>query len=505
LRQEEAKFPIKSCLLLAGVLLSVLLFAQGYVFGYGDLEEMNSIAMNMADPTLFSKDLFVQDALLMGINHRSFSAFLISFLGLSLIPWLAFLWFLFSAVLLLTGLIKLVSTTTQKPVIIFLALLATCLITYDLNLGGHDLYSNGFGGALLAEGLLAWAWYFLIRQQYIQMSLLSVAATLAHPLEGVQFFAISSALLFWLSFSKDRLPKAWWLSLPIYVFTAGIYVLFTHLAVSEGQEDVQAHIDMAYYFRNPHHFDFLSFSKKGALLMLLLMALGLPALWKQNKLLAKACIIVVLGMLVYTIGTLGFRLHLVFNTEWFRTNIWLKLFLIMALVKRLDPYIPEKWSRLKQSHAIPFLALFLISLFYPVAEDRQFPWLGTQRKSQEIALEAKNVLPIDALVLFPLSVNDFRCFSERSGYVGMKAMPVRKEGMRMWYKRVNMAFGQHLGTGLWGFKMVPSADQFLRQLTYQELMKLKKDGVTHLLTFAEVNYPGLRKLAFNSAYVLYEL
>jgi hypothetical protein len=68
-----------------------------------------------------------------------------------------------------------------------------------------------------------------------------------------------------------------------------------------------------------------------------------------------------------------------------------------------------------------------------------------------------------------------------------------------------MAFGQHLGTGLWGFKMVPSADQFLRQLTYQELMKLKKDGVTHLLTFAEVNYPGLRKLAFNSAYVLYEL
>lgn len=491
--------------MLAGVLLSVLLFAQGYVFGYGDLEEMNSIAMNMADPTLFSKDLFVQDALLMGINHRSFCAFLISFLGLSLIPWLAFLWFLFSAVLLLTGLIKLVSTTTQKPVIIFITLLATCLITYDLNLGGHDLYSNGFGGTLLAEGLLAWAWYFLIRQQYIQMSLLSVAATLAHPLEGVQFFAISSALLLWLSFSKDRPPKAWWLSLPIYVFTAGIYVLITLLAVSGGQEDVQAHIDMAYYFRNPHHFDILSFSKKGALLMLLLMAFGLPALWKQNKFIAKASIIVLLGMLVYTIGTLGFRQHLVFNTEWFRTNIWLKLFLIMALVKKLEPYIPEKWSRLRHSHAYPFLALFLVSLSFPIAEDKQFPWFGTQKKSQEIALKAKSILPKDALVLFPLSVNDFRCFSERSGYVGMKAMPLRKEGMRMWYERVNKAFGQHLGTGLWGFKMVPPADQYLRQLTYHELMKLKKDGVTHLLTFAEVNYLGLRKLASNSAYALYEL
>jgi hypothetical protein len=505
LSTKNRSISLKISLLLSGFLFAVFLLVQGYVFGFGDLEELNSLAMHMADPALFSRDLFVQDALKMGISHRSFTALLISFAGLDYIPSLAFGWFIGSALLLFSGQVMLLSNYLSNQFSIVLVILLSSLFTYDLNVGGHDLYNNGFSGTLLAEGLLCWAWHFLIKKQYHKMVLFSIPATFAHPLEGVQFFAISTLVLSWLSFQNEIRFKNWGLPVLVYCLTAGIYVFVTFLAIAEDKQYTTMYIKIAYYFRSPHHYDVFSYSKKGMLLMLALTIWGLPQLWKQNQLLAKASIIILLGALVYTLGTVFLRSNLFFTTEWFRTFIWLKLFLFMALVKRLEQFYPKPELRFNPIWVtLTTLILIPIALILPIAE-HQYPWSSHSTEAQEIAKEAKRLIPVDALVLHPLGMSEFRCFAERSSFVSMKAVPVRKEGMIIWYERVNEAFGQNFDSKANGFKMIPLADQFLKNTEKEQLIRLKKQGITHLVTFTGVEYPNLRKLAANSAYILYEL
>ncbi len=367
----------------AAVLYVLLLLAHGYVFGHQDLIEVTGYLNFLQDPTLYPQDFYIQQITSRVPNERWMFVHLLNFFNIST-PWSFLVAHFVISLTMLSGLIVTAREFIKSDLFAFVAVVATLVVFYKINLGGNEIYYNTLTSSLAAKAIGIWSIFFLLRQKPTTAILMLIPASLIHPLVGIQLFMIFAGTLFvqQINTGNQASPiKKYW-SIPVYLLTAGVWLYFLEKQFSGGNLDSTTFYKII-EFRLAHHFIPEAFGLKNYLVLVPLFLFGWVYFRKNNEMLFWFFNFTILGLVIYTIGVELFQNTLFLSTQWFKTTIWLKYFSIIAGCALVVDLIRKYLNRATKS--INFLmisGLILLAVFLvwklPVRHQTTFdmPWRG---------------------------------------------------------------------------------------------------------------------------------
>jgi len=469
----------------------LLILGHGYVFGHLGTMETFPYLKELADPSLYPNDFYIE-----GIQSRFpdvrwiFVQILRTFNIIG--PWPAFFAHLLSSLILLIGIQKVALIFTNNLTTSFWATMMTILILYNHNLGGNELYYNSLAPSLLAKSIGIWAIYFFLKNRFNWVVLILIPTTFIHPMVGIQLFIIMAGLLgiSWgirlLGFRQTPLgerfkPFPWWAIL-LYLLTAGTWILM----LQQSFNDAPISSDELFYilfFRLGHHYFPSEYPLNDYLLLLPFLFFGWWYFWKQNLFIFWFYTLASVGLIVYFIGVELAQIPTILSAQWFKTTIWLKLFSSIALFVFIEKKVIGKNNFLRKLYTPISLIIFLslgAFLFmklpqrHPLTLD--LPWRDAYNDRIKIALLAKATTPKDALFITPSDFTHLKYYGERSTYVDYKATIHFHSKLQEWRHRIDQIY------------QLPYSDINSKlQLTSQGLFLstdneyLKKIGITHVI------------------------
>ena len=321
------------------------------------------------------------------------------------------------------------------------------------NLGGNEMYIPLITSSTVAKVFGIWAIYFFLKKENFEINnwhvyvLLSIA-TFIQPLVGLQLFLVLAgvrilSMIFTMKFE-------WSAILPIlfYVLTGGIWVFWLQRDFAEGGIENRILFDFL-EFRLPHHFIPSYFSKKAAVVLLPMFGWSLYFFYKKNRDVFWMFVLILLGMLIYSIGVEIFELSTIVSSQWFKTTIWIKSLSVIALFSFLENKIPILQKDFFQKISIWGLRILgmisIAMILNPVSiyKSRTYDFFFLQQKNAEIEIAeiAKAKTPKDALFIIPMDQTHFKNYSERSTYIDYKAVIHRKSIIPIWYERIQEIYG----------------------------------------------------------------
>ncbi|MFZ4544144.1 MAG: DUF6798 domain-containing protein [Saprospiraceae bacterium] len=500
----------------------LLITFHGYTFGDNDHIELMSYVNWINDNSLYPNDFYIQHIVSRIPNERIFTVKVLS-VGYHFLEYWTFFLHLSATLGLLYGLFKIAGLFLQEEWKIWLFLLILFFPLYSFNLGGNDIYYNALSASNLSKSLGVWCIYFALQQQYYRSSVFAIAATLFHPIAGLQVFLLSFGAAFLVFIEKLISKKSlseeknyiynFIAAISIYVAAAGIwlYLLFSHF--DSGSITSYQFLKII-RFRLPHHFIPTAFGIKNYVFFLLLISAGLYYFFKKSKNVFYMLLISIAGMWVYTIAVGIFDDTRLIATQWFKTSIWVKPLSLIALLSMLFSRMSFK-SRLTKyfdkAHILLSLlsiniALFLLTILpnnFISSKIHHLPFRHFSNAEIEIAFSASQLTPKNAVFLTPASCTAFKFYSKRSSYVDFKAVTHSKSDLVEWFQRIQDVY--HLeNSGKYGLDLTALADQNFSNLKEAELPDLKSKGITHLLAPIGVKV-NCRIIAQNKDFLIYEL
>ncbi|MFN6947037.1 MAG: DUF6798 domain-containing protein [Cytophagaceae bacterium] len=495
---------------------AILVFFLGYQIGTGDNIEFLPFVLFLNNAELFPHDFFIQSMESMGINERFFFTRLLSFFY----PYqetVSLLIHMLATLLMVIGMLRISRRYLENTYSQYAVVLLALLVTYGINAGGNELYYNNLQGATLAKALSVWAICYFLDDRILRSTLLLIIATLFQPLVGLHLFLLMIPVGIYQAFVINRIPYLELvLSLFFYTFTAGIYIWGIMAAQGTGQAHLisdSEFIDIAYYFRLPHHYIPTYFSKKGIVLMGIFSLCAIFFFKKKDPRMLIFFFTLYIGIIIYLGGLFQDHFTIV-SSWWFRTMIWVKLLGAIAFIGLLEKYIPI--SRIPQNRGMEmtFLAAlaFIMGIIFTVFP-RALPAKNQYHFSSDaihkypdldIAVQIREKTPVNALFIQPFEFTALKYYGRRSSYVDFKAIVRKREHIGTWYSRIQQVYGISTENEKKGFHLeLPAYAHFMR-MDQQTLEELKTSGVTHILTYRE-HMLDLEIIAENYAYKVYKL
>ncbi len=444
----------------------LLLLVHGYAFGTNDQVDFMPYALHLQNPDLFPNDFYISS-----IGSRMNERWLLAHL-VSLIPHAVWAWcFLFIhgglTLLLISGLYTWSNYFLRSEILKFLVICGVLLISYNINLGGNELYYNMVCGSLIAKALGVWAMWYAFQSHWKQSVVLSVLATYFHPLAGAQILLLSIFLIH----SENRIKLVF---SSLLLVTPYILLLVWNL---EGSLLPDQFTEIM-LLRNAHHFFPSHFGLRNYLLLVPIYLVGSIAFIKVNKGIAKMLIFIILGCMFYSIAIL-FIPKICIMTQWFKATIWLKFFSVLGLIILIEK-ANLKSLYLKVALVLSLVVLSLKTLRAFSSNTYEFPFTKSGAEV-EFALEVKRITNQKAIFLVPPEFTAFKYNAERSTYVDWKAIPHNNESLKEWDKRVKLAYG--LNGEYQSLQSIYSqANSHLLLLSEAEKIVLKDEGIDYVVT-----------------------
>lgn len=474
-------------ILLAFIGWLLLIFFFGYTYGIEDQQEILPYVKYLKDATLYSQDFFIQNLSKTIPNERYVFAHL-------LMPFsnhFEFYLLLFHAcatVILLLGMHRIASLFIEHEMWAWICIYSSLTVLYLYTLGGCDLYYNTFEGSNIAKAIGIWAIYFFIKERYyVSMILLSII-TYLQIIVGLDLAIVLCGILF---FQKKYKPLL--VCIGIYGIGAGIYLaMILNARVGSNTMTPQAYFDIMFLFRHPHHFIFSSFPLKNILFVSAMFLVGIYFYFSRNAQIAWFLLIILISTILYAIAVDVFHSVTIGNLNGYKNIIWVKFFGWVAVFSLLERHIQRWILWLKDATMASVTTLLLISIFFfhgLILHDylnlrHQMIHIGNRIKQDaliDISLQAKKVLPKDAVFIVPFHATAFKYWSERSAYVDFKANVRSPQAAGEWYDRIKSVYGVSLEDKSKGFELKSKADAFYADQYFCSLDRFKRKGVQYFL------------------------
>ncbi len=479
-----------------------MLFRMGYLFGENDLVEDLCYAKYLANNDLYKSDFYINHIANHVPNERYIFANFAAFLG-SRVEVFFFLGHAMLSFYLLLGLNRLSDFWIENKGLKWIALVILLLCLDNIHLGGNELYYNMLVPSYVAQVFGLWAILFFLEQKVFWTVFLLFITTLFHPLIGAQLWMILLGMVFInhlkelliLKNIKNKL-ESFIKKVPITLmgfacFLASmIWILKIQNGYNVGVIDTEKWFEIM-QFRASHHYFPLSFPIKNSLILVPIFSWGYLFFRRNHSLIARFYEVVVLGIFAYMIGVYVLKQPLFLSTQWFATTIWLEMFSVMGIMAFLqNKILIFKQKDYEKQIIIGLVAIASMGIFLMIPQFRlfknkpyQFFCFENQSTSRQIALKAKILTDTNAVFLIPFDNTDFKYWSERSVWIDYKSIAHQKAAIAAWYERVQKGYGVDFKDYHNKLNINDLAKQHWLSKSTDDFLQLKKEGVTHILTF----------------------
>jgi hypothetical protein len=516
-------------------LYALMLFRIGYIFGENDLVEDLVYAKYLMNSSLYKNDFYIQHI----ANHIPNERYCFATITAGFGHGTEYTFFLCHAILsfvLISGLYRLSHfwIKNNKLKWVYLVLLLLCLD--NIHWGGNELYYNMLAPSFVAQGFGLWAILFFLEKKSHWTCILLLLTTLFHPLIGAQLWTIIIGILFISNLTPIIYPKgrqgcnlddlntriicensynSWQnrvVLINILCFTFSlIWILKIQSNYNVGEISSHKLFEIM-QFRASHHYFPLSFPIKNALILLPIFCFGYLFFLKNHKIIARFYEMVFLGIMVYMIGVYILKQPIFLSTQWFATTIWLEMFSVMSIIAYFQQKMLFLFRKISENQIIIGLSLLgivgiiLMMPAYRLFKNKPYHFFcfKNQSSNRAIALQAKRWTDTNAVFVIPFENTDFKYWSERCVFVDYKSIAHQKAALSEWYERIQKIYGVGYDDFRKKLNINDLANQHWLAKTENDFLQLKKEGVTHLLTFKKhsLNLPVLFE---NEDWIIYRL
>lgn len=498
---------------------SLLVLRFGYRFGTGDQVELLPYTLFLQNPQLYPHDFFIQGLHAAVPNERTVMAHLL-LPFVSHLELFCFIFQMLTTLVLVMGLEKLALRFINNTYLAWLSVLIALIPLNDFGLGNVELYSECLQAGGVAVAIAVWAVNFFIDRKFLATSLLMAVATFIQVLDGLDVMLVLCAVAL-LQLIRRQIAVKDFVQLTIpYLLTAGVWLLVI-LQAKSGSGSGSAYnspdefFRILFEFRHPHHFIFATFSKAKVAVYFLLTALALVFFYQRSESLFQFILLATIGLCLYIIATDIFHLVFIANFQFYKVTQWVKFFGVMAGVGYISIYLPG--ARLFRINVIVermllvagavfcFVIIFYFNNHLPYRVPYQIASLKQEDDMLQICQSIKQVTPTDAVFVQPFENTELKFYAQRSSYVEFKANVRHKAYVAEWYRRIKEVFGVKYEDKVKGFELQQQANTHFYELNAEQLMRLKQEGVTHMLTIKQ-HPPAIGNLVTaNSTYAVYQL
>jgi hypothetical protein len=493
------------------LLWSLLIISYGYTYGTNDHIELLPYILFLKDPALFPHDLFIQSLHASVPNERTVMAhLLLPFAGHLKIT--VFLLHFFNTILLVLALVQLAKRFIVIKYARWLAVYVSVLVLNDRGLGSVDLYTPAIQASDVSCMIIAWALNIFLDRKYLAAAALMAAATFIHVLEGFDVMAMMCALmLLKYAWDKEIGLKQLALFFAIYLFTAGIYLIFIFRAKTGGEVALsqQELFAIMFQFRHPHHFIFRTFPLFNKLLFLFYTLCGCVFYYSRSKDIFRFIAVGVSILVIYIVAVDVCHIVFIANFQWYKIVQWTKFLGLVAAFgltcNFISGYISNESRILNYGMAVVGFAAGCY-MFYQYSIGT-FDYGYKQYNEKEIALciKLKAMTPQDAVFIQPFEMTALKFYGQRSSYVEFKAIAKNQKDLKTWYERVQEVFGLDYMVDKSGFGMQGKADSHLDNMDEEQLAKLKSEGVTNIICRTNKYAPTHPLILSENGYFVYRL
>jgi hypothetical protein len=499
------------------LIYAALISVWGYTIGHGNSIQLTPYLLYLNDTDLYSNDFFIQNATKNLPNERSFFIwFLQPFAGF--LEWPLFILHAIFTIALIVALVKIAQHFLKNY---WWSVAAVLLLLFPFlyhTIGLNEMYAGEFNSNFVADTFVAWAIWWMLQQKVYRTYIAIILATLMHPLAGLHsFLLVSGVFLFQALYEKKyaAIYKTYLLPVLLYLATAGVFIVYLQLRLSDAEWDEASFFQAFVVFRNAHHYIPTAFSKSDILMLTPLMLLVPLVFYKRSLPIFIFSIIIITGCIAYCAIVLNINSGTVATAQWFKTTIWLEWFGVISLLLVLQVLF-EKFKWLLLQKWMPALVLLFsiawVLFVFPTPKIMQeqityeFPFYKKYTPEIDIAEQALQVTDKDALFITPCSVDELKYYGRRSAVVDYKALTHSKSFIRDWTSRFNDVYSvDPLTSKVISFDAMRLADEHYRQLNTEKVSELqKKYGITHILMYNTTSLP-YKTVAANEVYTIYEL
>lgn len=493
---------------------SLLILRFGYRYGTGDQVELLPYTLFLHDTSLYASDFFIQHLHASIPNERTVMAHL-------LLPFVnhlevvCLLGQMLATVALVTGLSQLAQRFIKNPYLAWLAVLVAVIPLNDFGLGNVELYSECLQASGVATAIVVWAIHLFLNKRYAGASALMAAATFIQLLDGLDVMLVLCLILFIALVGRRVSLKTFMGFTGIYALTAGIYLLFILLQKSTpAPVNAETVFSILFQFRHPHHFIFASFGKLHIVVFFALAAAALVYYYLRNKTLWQFVLISVAGVIVYACLVDGLHLVAVANFQLYKLTPWVKFLGVVAVIGIAEKNSQLPLHFLNRQTAMGGMCLgigltWLVVIWGNAWLPYKVPFqlFGLKQADPLIAIcrQIETATPANAVFIQPFENTELKFYGRRSSYVEFKANVRNKAFIQLWAGRLKQVYGVGTQSPQQGFKLQQAANDFYYHLPAAQLLMLKQQGVTHLLTKKDLVPAAGTLILSNNSYAVYQL
>lgn len=332
-------------------LLSALFFllGKGFIYNTADQIEPLVLVYKKLNPSLYVGDFYVESTKniftvryyyveLFAFLSKYFSIYHISLVG-------TFLCLFFSA----WGLIKITREITQNQLTGYATPFFVLFLFISWTVGGNEIQYNLLISSSLAKVLSIWGVYFLLRKRWFLSAILIGVGGMFQVLVGLQ---LGLVIITYLVLSKQwKSILKWGMTWLIVISPMLVPVLFIQFYSSNKDVINESEFyHLLYSFRNPYHYLPNLFPLSAYIKLVLLALIGNLSLYiflekKFFYKIQRVNILIVFGLIVYSILILNFNIMSIGKVQWFKTTIGLSAIAAIGvsiafeyLLKRLSFY-----------------------------------------------------------------------------------------------------------------------------------------------------------------------
>jgi len=510
---KQNTFLIWSLLLL---FMGLLMLGWGYTFGHENSIQLVPMALYHADNALYPHDFFIHSADDRPIHERTFFLLLMKPFGDALV-WPSFIMFVICSLILFRAIIGIGTELTGSLSLAFSALI---LVAFPFNfhsLGMNELISRELSAALVSDMASLCAIWMFIRKKVRSTYLLLILSTGMHPLSGFQVALLITGALFTDALVKKQLKpycKKYGPVIAGYFIVAILFISYLRAAMGNSTWNDAEFFHSFFVFRNAHHYIPTQFPKTDWLLLTPLFLLTPFLLFKQNKQLFYISLFIIGGCVLYSIGVLHYHSVTVASAQWFKTTAILEVFSLILVLNLLKSWITAYGKNMARYilpvYLISSVASFLFKFpgydHWRNSTDYEFPFYTRETPEIEISRQLAEKTDKDALILQPAGLDEVKYYSKRSSYIDYKALTHTRAFIEEWSARFREVYAIDPATSkVISFAARDAADSNFKDITPEKLRDLQETrGITHIITFADVQLP-FESAGSNERYIIYKL
>lgn len=450
-----------------------LLFAHGYVFGTQDQMDFLPYALHLQQKALFAGDFYI-DCMVGQVNERWVLAHLFALVPEKIWPYFTLLLHAICSLILIRGLKKFCEHFLLPIWIQWAVLGSTLILFYHRHLGGNELYYNMVTPSLVAKCMGIWSLWFAFRQSKTTAAIWCIAATYIHPIVGIQILMLDFILIKKKGIQYFLLPTI----LGVLPYLGPLFIQLNDFQIpGHGLVEIMQ-------LRNPHHFMPSHFGWINIFLLIPVSILGLIAAYRIDRSIFYLCGGIILGCLIY-IFLLPIYPELSYKTQWFKSTIWLKFFVLLMLGKWVwDSKVPMLNKFIHGNTLMLSVITKIVILTWAFRQHHSagfnFPW-SKPNYDQTVSLKAKNLSQPGDVFIVPPDFTAFKWYAQRPTWVDWKAIPHQSKCLSNWIDRIKLIYG--LDTGYQGdlHTIYQKANTALQSLSQENKAYLKSQGVKFLI------------------------